>query len=438
VRVPLLGALLGALALPAVASGATCDVDMRIEAQLRLGFTYTCDAPLRRLDLHEARARLYIADVTLGDGTALVADDDGWTLPDAGARRFGYRLDLAALAASVGRPTAQRIGDSILAPVASWLMEPRGAESGVAIRIAATAADDLGFASAMPLADGRYHIDGRGIWAGGHTAFGKLGRNTIRLPHPRGEAALEVVRLDGSFALPLPELLAWVERSARAVAAFYSGFPAERAMLAVLPVPTRRVGFGQVMAGGGASIMLQVGSDVTREALDDDWVLVHELAHVGMPFLFDQGGRFLMEGLATYIEPLIRARARLRSAEWAWHELQAGMPRGGMYWGGAATLLAADVAKRHRTAGRRGLEHCLRDVLWQHGNASLRWRTQQFVEACDAAIGAPVLAETIARGSVDLPTLWRELGVEAAGEAVRLRDDAPAARLRDAILGGAG
>jgi hypothetical protein len=415
------------------AGAASCDVAMRIEAGLRLAFTYDCEAGVRRLVLHESRAALFVADVALADGTPLAAASDGWVVPEDRATRFGYRLDLAALAQNVGRLTAMRIGDSILAPIASWLMEPEG--SGVAVRLAVASAEGLSFATGMPRVEGRYRIDGRDIWAGGYTAFGRLQRDEIRLPHPRGEAVLEAVRLDGTFALPVAEINAWVERSARAVADFYGGFPAEHAMLAILPMPTRRVGFGQVMAGGGVSIMLQVGSDVTREVLNEDWVLVHELSHVGMPFLFDRG-QWLMEGMATYVEPLIRARAGLRTPEWAWHELQAGMPRSGIYWGGAATLLAADLAMRKQTSGR-GFEHCLRAVLWKHGNASLRWRTQQFIEACDAAIGTPVLAEFATQREVDLPALWRELGVEPVGEGVRLRDDAPAARSRDAILRGA-
>jgi hypothetical protein len=357
-------------------------------------------------------------------------------VPEHGGRtRFGYRLDLAALAQNVGRLTAMRIGDSILAPVASWLMEPQAADGEVTVRLAVLPAKGLDFATAMPQRIGGYHIAGRDVWAGGYTAFGRLRREEIRLPRPGADAVLDVVRLDGSFALPTGEITAWVERSARAVADFYGGFPAERGMLAIVPMPTRRVGFGQVMAGGGVSIMLQVGTDVTREALSDDWVLVHELSHIGMPFLFDRG-QWLMEGMATYVEPLIRARAGLRTPEWAWHELQAGMPRGGIYWGGAATLLAADLAMRKATGGQRGFEHCLRAVLWRYGNASLRWRVQQFVEACDAAIGAPVLAEFAGQREVDLPVIWRELGVEPAGEGVRLRDDAPGAKWRDAILRG--
>jgi hypothetical protein len=420
------------LLLAASAQAAVCDVDARLDAELRLAVAYRCDVPLKRLVLHESRAARYVSDVTLANGAALTPQDDGWPVTSGNGAR--YRMDLAGLAGSTGRTTALRVGDSVLAPLASWLLEPE-AEGPVTVRIAVTGASGLDFAAALDRADGRHVIAGGDIWAAGFTAFGKLARHPIALPSPRGGATLEVVQLDGGFAMPMPELLAWVERSARAVADYYHGFPAERAMLAIVPTQSRRVGFGQVRAGGGVSVMLQIGSDVTREALEEDWVLVHELSHVGMPFLYDRGA-WLMEGMATYVEPLIRARAGLRSVEWAWHELQAGMPRGGIYWGGAATLLAADLAMRKRTGGRYGFEHCLREVLWRDGNSTLRWRTQQMIEACDRAVGAPILAELAGQGSVDLKAIWAELGVEPAGESVRLRDDPTSTRLRDAILRG--
>lgn len=425
-------ALLMFLAAPAQA--AVCDVDARLDAELRLTVTYRCDTPMRRLVLHESRSSRFVTEVASIDGAALAPQEDGWTLP-AGTTAARYRLDLAALAAATGRGTAMRVGDSVLAPLASWLLEPE-TDGATRLRIAVAAAEGLDFAAALSRTDGRYTIERGDIWAAGFTAFGKLGRHPIALPRPGGGATLEVVRLDGAFAMPIPELLAWIDRSARAVADFYHGFPAERAMLALVPVQSRRVGFGQVRATGGVSVMLQVGADVTPEALADDWVLVHELAHVGMPFLYDRGG-WLMEGMATYVEPLIRARAGLRSPEWAWHELQAGMPRGGIYWGGAATLLAADLAMRKRSGGRYGFEHCLREVLWRDGNATLRWRTKQMIEACDRAVGAPVLAELARQdGGVDLKAIWAELGVEPDGNGVRLRDDPASTRLRDAILRG--
>ena len=76
-------------------------------------------------------------------------------------------------------------------------------------------------------------------------------------------------------------------------------------------------------------------------------------------------------------------------------------------------------------------------MLWRDGNSTLRWRTRQMIAACDRAVGAPVLAELADQsGGVDLKAIWTELGVEPNGDGVRLRNDAAATRLRDAILRG--
>jgi hypothetical protein len=57
----------------------------------------------------------------------------------------------------------------------------------------------------------------------------------------------------------------------------------------------------------------------------------------------------------------------------------------------------------------------------------------------DAAVGTKVLEELYARSkdtplAIDLPDLWRSLGIELEGRAVWLREDAPLARIRDAIM----
>jgi predicted metalloprotease with PDZ domain len=50
-----------------------------------------------------------------------------------------------------------------------------------------------------------------------------------------------------------------------------------------------------------------------------DWVLAHELFHLGVPSM--PGGAWLDEGLATYYEPVLRTRAGLVSEMATWTEL---------------------------------------------------------------------------------------------------------------------
>ena len=107
-------------------------------------------------------------------------------------------------------------------------------------------------------------------------------------------------------------------------------------------------------------------------------MLVHELIHSGMPFIRGRGTWF-MEGSATYVEPIIRARAGWKTEEEVWKEWVRHMPQGvgvfarGLpaaagrenYWGGAIFMLLADLAIRRESNGAKGLEDCLAGALWE-------------------------------------------------------------------------
>ena len=168
------------------------------------------------------------------------------------------------------------------------------------------------------------------------------------------------------------------ERTAEAEANYWQGFTAKQALLGVVPVANRRgVGYGRTVSGGGATVMVEVGTDVDRRRLFNDWVLTHELIHTGMPYIRGRG-TWLMEGAATYVEPIIRARAGWKTEEEVWREWVENMPQGveafssGLanasgrqnYWAGATFMLLADIAIRRASNGAKGLDDCLGGVLW--------------------------------------------------------------------------
>src|SRR3546814_7389061 len=101
-----------------------------------------------------------------------------------------------------------------------------------------------------------------------------------------------------------------------------------------------------------------------------------------------------MEGMATYGEPVIRARAGWYPVPQMWHEFASQMPRGvdvltiqsldavtrrGIYWGGAIFMLLADLDIRERSHGRASLETCFRAVLNDGGNTTVRWPRAEFL-----------------------------------------------------------
>jgi len=251
-----------------------------------------------------------------------------------------------------------------------------------------------------------------------------------------------------------PDVLAWVRRSGAIVAAYYGRFPAATLTLELEPVAGGGVHGGQTFGQPAPFIRVRLGREADAAQLMDDWVLVHEMTHLALP---DTGERhaWLSEGVATYVEGVARVQAGNRSEADMWGEELRAMPRGlpgpqdeGLdrthtwgrtYWGGAMFCLLADVEIRRRTGNAKGLQDALRAVLVASGGLHSDWPIERVFATGDAAVGVPVLAELYARyadkpATPDLKGLWKELGVTADGEGVRLDDSAPLAPVRRAIL----
>jgi len=201
--------------------------------------------------------------------------------------------------------------------------------------------------------------------------------------------------------------------------------------------------FGRVMSEGGAVVTILVGDGADGKALYDDWVLVHELLHLGSPIMRDTG-TWLNEGIATFYEPVLRARAGWKSEDEVWREWISQMPRGmramteiglsnagrgGIYWGGAIFVLMAEIEALKASNGAIGFSDCLREALKDGGNTAQRWPTEKLIELSDRMIGGDQLSKLLAahvqQGSpIDLSTLWKRLGVAMAEDGSIVYDNA--------------
>lgn len=262
-----------------------------------------------------------------------------------------------------------------------------------------------------------------------------------------------VLALDSPELLPLAdELVRWVERAAQAIEAYFGTFPLTDVHVFATAREGRRVVFGQA---GPSGVRMLVGRDVTRGALDRDWTLTHEMAHLALPSLAREH-HWLEEGSATYVEPIARALAGQKTAEAVWAEFARdyaqGLPEAGdrgldetptwgrTYYGGALWCLVADVELRKRTQNRFGLRDALAAIVREGGNIRVDWPIERVLEVGDRATGTNVLGELYRAHAhtpvvVDLPALWRELGVTRENGRTVLRDDAPHADIRRAITG---
>lgn len=267
--------------------------------------------------------------------------------------------------------------------------------------------------------------------------------------------------LDWQFtSLPGAELegiaRTWVHKSAQAVATYYGSFPARHAVVRITAGRGREAKDGHASGWNGSVIDITLGKKATDADLADDWMLTHEMLHLCFPDLAEEH-HWLEEGLATYVEPIARARVGIIKPERVWSDLVRDLPQGlpeagdrGLdhthtwgrtYWGGALFCLRADVEMRRRSGNRHGLEDALRAIAAAGGTIEHSWKMDRVIAVGDGAVGAPVLRELYDEMKdkpvqVDLPALWKQLGVVKHGDTVIFDDHAPLAAIRKAIAGG--
>ena len=257
-----------------------------------------------------------------------------------------------------------------------------------------------------------------------------------------------------------PQVLHWIDTARRAVTEYYGRYPVASVDIQVnarKPNPDRPTtpSVSGTTYGNeeGALIKLGIDTNMTNVALQDSWVMTHEMVHLAFPRAADNQ-HWAEEGQATYIEPIARAQIGDLSVDDVWRETLEGMPKGlpadgdrGLdytatwgrtYWGGALFYLMADVEIRERTHNRYGLQDALRAVVAAGGNVESRWPLEKGFTLGDQAVGVPVLEQLYARWkgkpvAIDLPALWKKLGVSLQDGKVVYDDRAPDAAIRKAI-----
>jgi hypothetical protein len=267
---------------------------------------------------------------------------------------------------------------------------------------------------------------------------------------PRGQICVERA---AALTAQEPLLREWIARSAAIVAQYYGRFPAPQLRLVLGAMTGSGIGGGRTESEPDLHIEVRIGTEASRESLQSDWVLVHEMVHLALP---EVGRRhnWLAEGLATYVEGIARVQAGNRSAADFWaearHSMPAGLARSGeggldetrswgrTYWGGALFCLQADMAIRTATHNRRSLQDALRAILGASGGYANERSIEAVLGSGDAATGTTVLTELyrhagMAPQAMDLDTLWRSLGVPEDALHMPFDEHAPQAELRRAL-----
>jgi hypothetical protein len=345
-------------------------------------------------------------------------------------------------------------GDVVEASPSVWLLHPALAPASVRYRFRVHAPQGGSFATGIFSAEhgdrDTYEAEASNIAVAPYAAFGPL---RVRRVEAVAGATIDLAIAPGNYQATDDALAQWVAKSARTMARFLGCFPLERVMVLLVPAKGDQVRHGETMGDGGASIVVEVGEKTDAAALAEDWVLPHEMAHLAVPSL-SRRYHWLEEGIAVYVQPIARARAGELTPQQVWGEFAKGMPRGvprrsdlGLdytpdwgrtYWGGATFCLVADLEIRIRTGNRLGLEDALGGVLASGGSIARIWRFDRLLDTADAFIGTPVfrsIHDEMGRApwTIDLPRLFRDLGVSISGDEVTLVEDAPLASIRRSI-----
>ncbi len=400
-------------------------------------------------------AEPFVRDVAVDDGSGWrpVAPHDGsWMMPGCRAHgcRLRYHFLLADAAAALDSEAGQRLGAVTQAPPSTWLLHPLHARAGADYRFHVAMPPGLAFVSGVAkLGPDSYGADVTTLPDSPYSAFGPLAVESARV----GDATLDFAFVPApARAVEHAPVVRALGHAAEVVTRYFGRFPVPRLLVLVIPTGGDDV-HGRTLGGGGATLMLSVGRDVDAAALMRSWVPAHELVHLAFPTV-TRDELWIAEGLATYVEPIARARAGDLDAEKVWRDLVDGLPQGlpepgdrgldrthtwgRIYWGGALYCMLADLEIRQRTHNRRSLDDALRAIVAAGGTLANTWPLERALRVGDEAVGVPVLVPLRnkmgnAPVAVDLDAWWRRLGIARAHGRIVFDDGAPLAAIRRSI-----
>jgi hypothetical protein len=376
------------------------------------------------------------------------SDGEAWSARDWRAGECAtFVVDLEA-AARLGQGRVRGVGgDALLVQPQHWLWLPdaRGDDATIAFELPVGSGVSVPWRR-LPDVDDRptYALDTDPLDGPALSAFGAFEERVLQ--RPGGVLRVSVLAPTGSELSR--RMHAWIEGIADVALTANGRLALRDAQVLVVPLAgsSAATPWGEVQRGGGSALHLYPGADATLATLRRDWTATHEISHLLHPWLGTRG-RWLGEGLASYYQNVLRARAGWLARDAAVESLRAGFERGRrqaasagttvveasramhdthdfmhVYWSGAAYWLTVDARLR------RGHGIALDDVLARYSACCLRGgdvsTPERFVATLDRLSGTREF-------SVEFERAARATAFPAARELDALLDD-PA--LRTAIF----
>ncbi len=320
--------------------------------------------------------------------------------PDAASSCVDYETRFAARWFRGGETEPTILSQS------QWLWRPEPFPEDLRASLRFVLPGDADVSLPWPIANGIHLLDASAFFMDTYAVFGDFDRQVFFVADTR----VEVAHLGEQP--PKEDIRSWIGQAVRTVASVGGRFPRDRLHFVVKPVnsPASPVAFGMVRRGGGASILLLPSPYASAGALERDWVAVHELSHLWLPRVHLED-RWLSEGIATYLQEVLRARCGLQTGTRAWRRLRDGFDRGRrsgtgralvnesrnmhrtgayhrVYWAGAAFALEADARLRAESHGQKSLLTALDAAQASWGEEAGPLRASEVLRVLDEATGA--------------------------------------------------
>lgn len=255
----------------------------------------------------------------------------------------------------------------------------------------------------------------------------------------------------------------WIESLSHTLASVYGHWPRRHWKVRVEnasgasddPIP-----WAQVNRGDVDEVEFFVVDNVSADTLRREWTGYHEFAHLLIPYR-GWGDAWFSEGLASYYQNLLQARAGIISEQEMWQRLHDGFLRGRsdrrfdgepldevsarlrenggfmrVYWSGAWYFLAADLALRSQSEGLLSLDTALEklNACCAERRMSVRSMVETLDELNRVSTFSNLYRETVRSESLpDFEPLFTALGIWIIDSQVSLDQDTAAARLRRGI-----
>ncbi|MFN0038123.1 MAG: hypothetical protein ACKVP2_01240 [Burkholderiales bacterium] len=443
----------------------TVSVDAALtELQVRACFD---GAPPEALYAESLDAALALIEVRI-EGSGKAVEPAGSirlkNVPDNGC--IAYRADVSRPIKKHDRTGGKirKVGGDLLTSTGIWLWRPLQLAADEDIEIAFALPEGVSVSAPwLPVS----MAPGRAVFRMGRSpqdwpasvAFGRFRERELRV----GDARLRVSVLDGSPAPDIEALHGWIADAAQMVANLYGRFPLPQAQVVIAPgargnAPTPEA---YVVRGGGPAMHFFVNQRRPIREFYEDWTAVHELSHLLLPYV-DPDDAWLSEGIATYYQNVLRARAGRMSADEGWRRLHAGFERGrqsvhGMtlaqatermyrggtfmrvYWQGAAMMLIADVRLRQVSAGKQSMDTALDALNECCGGTDRAWKAAEIFEKLDVLTGTNVFGDLhrqhlAAKAFPDLALAYRALGITVGEEGLEFSSDDRHKKMRDMLM----